>query len=210
MPDSTPDSERFDLDAGALSLDFVNTLDGRYDEQPQERIASYDDLLAFAVAAGAVDANERGPLAALAAARPDTTATVLNEALALRETLFPIFAAVAAGRAPEQADLDALTPWVDRACPHGWLRVEDSRVIWSWEAIDPDDPASLECPLWPIVHDAVELLLRGDTSRLRECAADDCGWLFLDTTRNRSRRWCSMQTCGNRAKVSHFRERQRA
>ena len=209
MPDSIPVAERFDLDAGALSLDYVNTLDDRYDEQPAERIRDYDDLLAFAEAAGAVDADEAGQLAALALAQPGAAATLLAEALVLRETLFPIFAATAAGSAPDQADLDRLTPWVGRVCRHGWLRAEGDRVTWEWEAIDEDDPASLDRPLWPVVHDAVELLTHGDTSRLRECAAHDCGWLFLDTTRNRSRRWCSMQTCGNRAKVSHFRERQR-
>lgn len=210
MQDIIPGAERFDLDAGALSLDFVNTLDNRYDEQPEELVTGYDDLLAFAAQTGAVDAATVSRLAGLAREHPDAAEATRADAVALREALFRIFAAIAAGSAPGQPDLDALTPWVDRVCPRGGLRSEGDRVVWSWESIDLADPASLDRPLWPVVHDATELLLHGDTSRLRECAAHDCGWLFIDTSRNRSRRWCSMQSCGNRAKVSHFRERHRA
>lgn len=204
------EANRFDLTGGALSLDFVNTLERRYDEQPEELLVGYDDLLAFAEETGVIDGVEARRLAGLARERPADAAVLLAETLVLRETLFRIFATVAAGRLPQQADLDALTPWLSRTCRHGRLLVQDERVVWGWQALDPADSATLDRPLWPIVYDAVELLAHGDTSRLRECAADNCGWLFIDTTRNRSRRWCSMQTCGNRAKVSHFRERHRA
>lgn len=209
MADAFPGTERFDLDTGVLCLDFVNTLGGRYDDEPDDLLARYADLLAFGVAAGSVEAGDARRLAALAERHPGVATRTLAGARAARETLFAIFSAVAASGVPQQADLDALAPWIGRAGSRQRLRVEGDAVVAAWAPIDDSDPASLDYPLWPVIHDAIDLLTHGDPSRVRECAADDCGWLFLDTSRNRSRRWCSMQSCGNRAKVSHFRERQR-
>jgi predicted RNA-binding Zn ribbon-like protein len=64
--------------------------------------------------------------------------------------------------------------------------------------------------LWPIVLAAAELLTSAGRARVRECAAHGCGWLFLDTSRSQRRRWCTMASCGNRAKARRFYERTRA
>ncbi len=77
---------------------------------------------------------------------------------------------------------------------------------WTWA----DDPNALDRMLWPLVRSAAELLVTGDLSRVRVCGGERCGWLFVDTSKNRSRRWCDMQDCGNVAKVRRFRTRQHA
>ncbi len=78
--------------------------------------------------------------------------------------------------------------------------------IWDWQ--DDPEPA-LDRVLWPIIRSAAQLLIADELSRLKLCDADDCGWLFVDGSRNRSRRWCDMSDCGNRAKARRYRERQR-
>jgi len=208
MEEFIPEAGEFDLTSGALALDFVNTLSGRYDDEPRDGLRSYDELLSFARGVDCIDASETGALAQLALRFPDEAARALADATRMREVLFVIFSSVAAGHTPLQVDLNRIGPCLTRAAGQRRLHVQDGRVALGWEPIG-DEPAFLERPLWSIVQDAVDLLVHGELDRVRECAADDCGWLFIDTTRNRSRRWCSMQTCGNRAKVSSFRARKR-
>ena len=208
MEEFIPEAGEFDLTSGALALDFVNTLSGRYDDEPREGLRSYDELLSFARGVDCIDASETGALAQLALRFPDEAARALADATRMREVLFVIFSSVAAGHTPLQVDLNRIGPCLTRAAGQRRLHLQDGRVALGWEPIG-DEPAFLERPLWSIVQDAVDLLVHGELDRVRECAADDCGWLFIDTTRNRSRRWCSMQTCGNRAKVSSFRARKR-
>jgi predicted RNA-binding Zn ribbon-like protein len=202
--DSAARSQMFDLDTGELALDFANTLDGRYDPQPREPLREYQDLLAFSVQSGTLDQQDVERLAAAAAQSPKLAAQQLSEAVALREAIVVVFSAVAAGRKPDTAELDTLNAFHQRAMSHGKVVATGEEFGWCWE-----DDVALDRPLWPIAKAAVDLLLTGDRRRLRECAADDCGWLFYDTSRNQSRRWCSMQSCGNRAKVHQFRERKR-
>lgn len=196
----------FDLDSGSLPLDFANTLDDRAGSIPVEGLPDYAALLAFALATESLGAGEHAALAVLAAGDPVGASDVHRVALALREAIFRLFAAVAAGEPPAPPDLAVLNAAHARAVSRGGVAPagDGEHFAWRW-----DDVHDLARPLWPVAREAVQLLLTADLHRLRECAADDCRWLFLDTTRNRSRRWCSMQTCGNRAKVHEFRRRAR-
>jgi predicted RNA-binding Zn ribbon-like protein len=105
---------------------------------------------------------------------------------------------------PEPGDLDIVSRQVSRALAHGVIIPDGAALVWDWRS----DPGELERPLWPIAKAALELLTDEQLDRLRQCANPECGWLFLDTSRNRSRRWCDMGSCGNRAKVRRFRERE--
>jgi predicted RNA-binding Zn ribbon-like protein len=167
--------------AGSLCLDFVNTVDPRHAPQREERLADYAAVLEWARQAGI----EASPLEAAAASR------VHEEAIALRETLYAIFGAVARGEAPPDDALRHLNDELAR-------RPRRITERFAWVADDV---------LAPIVWSAAELLTNGPLERVRECPGDDtCGWLFLDTSRNGSRRWCDMRTCGNRAKARrHYR-----
>jgi len=95
--------------------------------------------------------------------------------------------------------LTALNAAVGEAYAHLQVRAVTEGYDLVWPA-----PSDLRAPLWPVVKSAVDLLVSGE-ARLRACASDTCGWLFIDESKNRSRRWCSMRDCGNRAKVRRFR-----
>lgn len=193
----------FSLDAADLSLDFANTLEGRRDPRPEENMPDYNALLAFGGQAGLLDNASARRLADLAAQRPHEARAVHASALVLREAIFRTGFKLAIDQSPDPDDLRAIEQALVDAVSHGGLIPGGEGFSWSWSAAGPN----LERPLWPIAFAAFELLTREDLSRLRICAAADCDWLFFDESRNRSRKWCDMNTCGNRAKIARYRER---
>jgi len=206
MTSSGPAEHVFDLSGGAPCLDFANTVGGRGRETPVERLRGYADLVAWSRQAGLVDRRRAAALARLAAERPREAARALAAAVELREALFRVFASVATDRRPPAPDLEALNRWLPRALRRLRLARAGEGFAWRWV----DDPDALEAPLWPVARSAAELLTGPDLAALRECADDRCRWLFLDRTRNHSRRWCDMKSCGNRAKVRRHYRRRRA
>jgi predicted RNA-binding Zn ribbon-like protein len=187
----------FDLSGGSLCLDFANTVSGRIDPPEIERLRSYADFVVFARQSGAVDDDEADALLREGAGRPRDADAVLAQARVLREALFRIFFAVAHGDTPQADDLAVLNEALSRTL--GRLRVVPTEhgYGWDWE----HDETGLDRPLWPVVRDAAELLVSDERTSLRECAAETCAWLFLDRSKNQSRRWCDMKVCGNRTKV---------
>jgi predicted RNA-binding Zn ribbon-like protein len=188
---------QFDLSGGSPPIDFANTLGGKH--RREERLVGYADLVAFARQAGLLSDELAARLSAAAVARPAEAEAVLARARELREALFALFSEA---ERPAMA-LDELND--ELAVAMAQLRV-DPALAWTWA----DEAERLDSPLWPIARQAAELLVTEQRRRVHECAADDCRWLFLDTSKNRSRRWCDMKSCGNRAKVRSFYERQRA
>jgi predicted RNA-binding Zn ribbon-like protein len=138
-----------------------------------------------------------------AAARPQESAAVLERAIALRDTIYRIFTAHGDGSAPAPPDLALLNAALAGAMPHRRLAVAAHGYEWEWEA----DPAALAQMLWPVAVSAADLLTSPDLERVRECAGATCNWLFIDRSKNRSRRWCDMQECGNVEKVRRYRRR---
>jgi predicted RNA-binding Zn ribbon-like protein len=125
--------------------------------------------------------------------------------LALRDMLHRIFTAVAGQQAPPPADLAALNSLLSRTLPHLRLIPSGKSFAWIWAKVETD----LEQVFWPVAYSAAELLTSEKLARLGQCAGEDCGWLFLDTSRNHSRRWCEMKHCGNRVKARrHYRRKQ--
>jgi predicted RNA-binding Zn ribbon-like protein len=193
----------FELSGGALCLDFANTWSDR--GRPEtDQLLSYPDLLAFAQEAGLLSAGEGERLSRRAQREPQAAAAALALSRDLRETLYRSLSAVAADRGPAAADLERLNAALPEALSRLRLERRGTELVWAWAA--PDAP--LETPLWPVLRSAAELLTSEERQRVRECAGSACTWLFLDRSRNRSRRWCSMETCGNRAKAHrHYRRR---
>jgi predicted RNA-binding Zn ribbon-like protein len=200
-----PTAPVFDLSGGALCLDFVNTVGGHRALRPREMLRGYGDLLAWARQAGVLTPAEATRLAARASREPRRAVAALGRARAARERLYRVFAARAAGAEPAAADLADLNRDLARALPHLRLAPDAAGLAWSW-----DDPLDLERPLWPVLRSAADLLTAAPTGRLRECAAETCSWLFLDRSRPGGRRWCDMQSCGNRAKARRHYHRVRA
>jgi predicted RNA-binding Zn ribbon-like protein len=191
--------------AGRLCLDFVNTVGGRDPAGTpiRDKISSYQDLLAWSVLASM---DRRGAIARsrLAARDSGESDHILARAIRLREALYRIFRSVLEARQPAESDADALRDELSVARAHQVLTHMEGGFAWTFD----EQPAALDRVLWPIPLSAAELLTSSDLAKLRQCAGAECGWLFLDTSRNRRRQWCDMQDCGNRAKVRRFRQRQ--
>jgi predicted RNA-binding Zn ribbon-like protein len=195
------------LEGGHLALDFVNTVGGLRIAPPspaEELLDDYHDLAIWCARLGVI--TERQARSLRAAARRDEAAAerALRRTRKVRdELLYPIFRALADGKAPPTGLLDKLRDEDREAL--GAARLEEDggkRLAWAWPA-----PRELTDPLRPIVHAAVELLTEGPLDRLKTCG--NCRWLFLDQSRNRSRRWCSMDECGIQMKHARFVERRR-
>lgn len=202
----TPEGFRFELTGGRLCLDFANTLDSRPTQDPRELLGSYADLVSWSVQAGALQSSEAQRLLRLAARRPTQAKRTLAHAREAREAIFSVLSDLTAGRDPRREPLALIEGCLRRALGRRRLVRERAGFAWRWEpgteALDP--------MLWPVVQSAADLLTSQELGRLRECAADNCAWLFLDRSRNGSRRWCDMTVCGNRSKARRFYARVRA
>lgn len=202
------------LIGGRLCLDFINTVDGRkgdssrsrsVDSALSDKLVEYSDLVAWSRHAGIVTATEADRLTQASKRHARAAKDVFDRAIALREALYRICKSTMMGRRAETADLEILNDELLRA--RSRERLTHEAKGFRWELVDRE--AALDQMLWSIAQSAAELLTTGDLSRLRECGAEECGWLFEDTSRNRSRQWCDMQNCGNRAKVRRYRKRVR-
>jgi predicted RNA-binding Zn ribbon-like protein len=194
----TPTGYVFELTGGALCLDLANTVDDRKSATPRELLVGFEDLVAWGLQAGAVpDATARALLRE-ARAHPRAAARALEGARRVREMLFAVFSAVAHGRVPPDAAMARLNTAVPRAFGSRRLDQATGPPAWAWLE---RNPPHLDRVLWPAVVSAAELLTSTELDRVRECAGERCAWLFLDRSKNRSRRWCDMTVCGNRIKA---------
>lgn len=191
--------------AGALCLEFANTLGDRVAATPSEEdLRDYADLLTWAERMQVLSATRVAALRAWPAVHPDDAAAAFARAIALREAIYRVYTAVAARNVPTADDLAELNHAYRGAMTHIAVVPTADGFAWRWDDV-PDAPDAM---LWPVARSAAELLLAPEHARVRHCAGAGCGWLFLDTTKNGSRHWCSMSGCGNRAKARRYRARQ--
>ncbi len=198
----------FDLDGGRACLDFANTLS----PTSGEHLNSYADLIAFASQSALLTPEDAAWLRAEGARDPITADGVVVRAKRLRASIYAIFSALAAGKAAPEREVEHLNANLAASMSH-------ARVMSAAELGRRESGAgsgyhwgfsgrNLDAPLWPIMRSAADLLTSADElQRVHECTADECQWLFLDTTRNRSRQWCSMGSCGNREKARRHYQR---
>jgi predicted RNA-binding Zn ribbon-like protein len=166
-------------------------------------MSSYSDLVGWSRHAGILSEARARKLLREARRRPATAAAVFKQAIALRETIYGIFSRIAHGDMPARADVDELNSALSNSMSRMRLVPAAGSFEWGWE----ESGARLERPLWYVVQSAATLLTMGKMDRIRQCNDDHCGWLFFDVSKNRSRRWCSMEDCGNRAKARrHYRK----
>ncbi|SRR6266511_107408 len=185
-------------------LAFVNTLSARGSDNPSDQLTSYDALVAWAREKGVLKPDLADRLGARARRRQEDAGRVLSQARVLRELLHDAFTATSAGRSPAKSTMDALSAHLSRWYSHGRLVHADAAFEWIYAGDD-----DLDRIVWEVSRAASRLLTSRRLQRVRPCAAQDCGWWFLDDTKNASRRWCEMKTCGNREKLRRFRHRQR-
>lgn len=190
---------------GRLCLDFANTVDWHASDHPEERLRNYSDLVSWAREVGVLKPREAQHLLREAKRRPSDAAAVLERATVLREAVYRVFSAVTSGRSPEGADLGIVNEALSKALGRLQVVKAAQKFTWGWAG----DESALDQMLWPVARSAGDLLTSDQLTRVGQCADDrGCGFLFLDMSRNRSRRWCDMRDCGNRAKVKrHYRRK---
>ena len=201
-----PYAETFRCPGGALCLDFCNSGQSARRPSGTESIAGFSDLIDWLEAAGAITGGQAGGLRRAAAASPRAAAQVWGRAIKFRETLFRVLNAKAEGGAGAREDLSDIEAEHARAAPFARLSRTGEGYRWS---LDPS-AAALDAAMQPLVESAVSLLTSAKLERLRRCGNSTCYWLFIDETKNHSRRWCEMASCGNVLKVRRHREKARS
>lgn len=197
-----PDHD-LELSGGALALDFANTIGGTHVRPTHDHLRSYGDITRFAVLTGGLEPGVAKRLALRAERDPRRAAAVYQLGIALRESIWAVFSALASGESPHDSDLALIGDAAAAGAARSRLVYDRDGVGWSL----PSDSDELERPLWDIARSAADLLTSEDHDRIKECASTTCEWVFLDRSRNRSRRWCDMSDCGNRAKARRFQAR---
>lgn len=196
---------QFDLSGGNLSLDFANTVSWRKISQlAADHLFSYDDIISFAEQSCILSSQESNELRALAQRKHRLADAAFRRALVYREHVYRTFAALAEGKPPESGDLQQINDFVLEALHHRHLEPTNGHYRWGWQW---NSKNALERILWPIAQSAADLLTSPELNMVRMCEAPDCAWLFLDQSRNRSRRWCDMKVCGNRQKARRHYQR---
>ena len=211
--DSVRRERTFKFKGGVPCLDFVNTLAWRLTDHPVEYLDSYEDLLAWGRQAGLLVPDETEVLSEWAATDPEEARGTLSRALALRETVHRVLNAAIAGEPQDEDALSILNRELSAALSR--LRVApaagDDTYVWAWDRSgDNSGKPPLDRPLWPVARSVAEVLTSPNLGRVKVCDGEGCGWMFLDESRNASRRWCDSRDCGNRERVRKHLARKRA
>ena len=208
-------SADFELKGGHAALDLVNTLDNRFSEAgPVELLGNYADLLRFARQTKHLSARHANLLAGAAndgATSRDAAVQVVASARELREAAAAALYAAVDGRAPAGAVIRMLEGYFLDADRHRQLKWTQpakrmptpSSANWVWGRSETE----LALPAWMLAQAVSELMTSTLMGRLRACGSETCRWLFLDTSKNHTRRWCDMKICGNRMKARRFHAR---
>jgi predicted RNA-binding Zn ribbon-like protein len=196
---------QFDLTGGTLALDFANTISRRsVPERRAEHLGCFEDLLTFARQSGLISQSEEGELRAQGRKAGSQAERLLRKALHFREAVYRAFSKLASGKAIAAVDLAEINRFSSDALAHRRLMSVNGGYQWDWVW---EKAEQLERVLWPIALATADLLTSDERASVRLCEADDCDWLFLDNSRNHTRRWCDMKSCGNRAKARRHYQR---
>lgn len=185
---------------GRLCLDFVNTVEWWGKKVPHDYLATYNDLLAWGRHAHILTSKEAKTLSQKAAERRSEAKKILTRGLELRENIYRLFSAIAAGKKPAKKTLMRFNKHL--AATMRSARIWEDQGCFRWDATG--DKKKLDWILNPIIYSTAELLVSDELKKVKSCYNPFCGWLFLDRSRNQSRRWCDMKDCGNRAKATRF------
>ena len=191
-----------DLVGGDLALDFVNTVAAR-DTEPLDWLDNYDALIRWARKEGRFRQKDLLELTNLARREPVKAAAALKRCIRLREALCSVLYALVARREPREEDLVAIDKARLEASDAARLVAKHLRLHIDWST----ERSGLDLITHVIIAHAINLLRDAKLDRLRVCAGTDCGWVFIDTSKNGRRRWCDMTVCGNLAKARQFRKR---
>ncbi len=183
---------------GNLSLDFVNTVHDRHEEPLRDLLQNYLDLVSWAYFGDAIDNSQKERLLQIGRENQEKANQIYNNALQLRETLYDFVVNMINQEEVSPANMQRINQRLSKAFSNLELAQLDNRYILDWNT----ENFELESVLWPIIRAFADLVTSEDRKRIKQCA--NCGYLFVDNSKNKSRRWCSMEICGNRVKARRF------
>lgn len=181
--------------ADSLCLDLVNTRYWRGSAVPTDELTGFPALLSWTQARGGFEPAALKPFEDLADAEPAKAEKLFAQAVTLREAIHGLFAATASEAPLPAADFAALNAALADAPARRALAPAGG----GWQTALPD--VSAAALLAPVLWSAADLLLARSERRIRQCANEKCRFLFIDESKNGTRRWCDMSSCGNRAKA---------
>jgi len=192
--EETPELER-----GKLCLDFVNTVDWRNSKtRKKEKLHDFSALISWSKQMGILEDKTAQILFKKALKQPSKAEQVYDKTIELRELLYRIFSSMATTGQASNYNISIFNKYLaDSMGKSCCLTPSDNGFVWSFCS----GTDSMDLFLDPIIKSAADLLVSSELKRVKQCADDACGWLFMDKSRNNSRRWCSMKACGNRAKA---------
>jgi predicted RNA-binding Zn ribbon-like protein len=186
---------------GWLCLDFANTVGWHASNSPEESLNKYADLIEWSAERGIISGDAKDALLRKCEEKPIEAQAVLEKAREVREDIYRMLSDTAHGRPIKIIDLKGFNKALASMLSHSRLVPYEGGLRWDWDS----HPDKLDSVIWPIVKSTVDLMTSEAIKRVGQCADErGCGWLFWDSSRNRSRRWCDMSDCGNRAKVRRF------
>jgi len=192
------DRYSFDFDSGELCLDYANTQNWHASDHPEEHLKSFDALVAWGEEARLISKEAAIRLRQKAIDQPERAADTYQHAIRVREAIYTIFSRRYAGRPIPAGDLGVSNSVLRQSMPHLQLVPDENKMKWDWLP----GTSGVDLILGSVARSAAELLTSDRADRVRECEDDrGCGYLFIDQSKNHSRRWCSMDSCGNRAKA---------
>jgi predicted RNA-binding Zn ribbon-like protein len=198
-------ANEFQLVAGHVALDFTNTLDFRYaPDRTTDFLNSYERFLAFCRQSGMISVADIKSL--LTTTSESEARRILRKAIEFREALYLLILSTVRHRRPHAGSLQSFNSFL--AAVRTPRRVNWQRA--GFVRCDYGIAKSPMGPLWLIIDASAALLTSSDLYHIRECREETCRWLFLDQSKNQSRRWCDMRLCGNRAKAQRFYARVRS
>jgi len=202
MPNQNRNIQTLDLLGGAACLDFANTINSRTAPE-YDYLRDYADFADWTVRAGITSAEQCSRLKSLAEQDASHAHGAFVKALHYREIIYQLFRKIARKIEPDPVELRLFLHLYCDALVHGEFTRSGAHFNIEWERA-----ADLESPFWPILNSAAQILFSAELAHIKECP--NCGWLFADRSKNQSRKWCSMETCGARDKMRRYQKKQLA
>lgn len=196
--------ENLSLDGGRLCLDFINTISDRYSEDPFDYLSDYEKILEWSVKVRLLMPPAKKELGLIAQKDESRAKKVHGRIIEAREVLYDYFLAIAQNESPDEHTQKQFNGLLAETMSRLELSLSEKLEL----RHDWRNRTGLKFPLYPVIKSAYDLLTAGTPERIKECGA--CGWLFLDQSKNRSRKWCSMETCGSNVKAKRYYHRMKS
>lgn len=198
---------KFKFIGGNICLDFINTAGDHLSAEPSEYLKNYEDLITWGVAAEIIKPSKEKSFLEVGQLNPAKAKRILKKAINVREVLFEMLSATAFKKSSAPSLIKDFNTYLAEAFKHLEIQnAKNAKLSWTWSGGE-NNPEQL---IWIVTWAAANLFIEEDLNHLKICADNLCGWLFLDTSKNKRRAWCDMKDCGNRNKFRRYYSRNKS